>query len=221
MSQLFEDYAVSLRQRYDIARLNPIHEFEIKRAAKVYKDNLNTYKIVESLCQVPRELIFCLHYREANLDFTRQILNGESINQVTIKVPKGLGPWASWPLSTKSAMNYTKIDQTKRWDLTMILVAAEKHNGLGYYYKNVPSPYLWSFTDQYQSGKYGSDGNYNPDLLDKQAGVVALLKGLELTNDNRFAPVTPPAQQAQPVPIKQEITEETGKILAWIKKILP
>jgi lysozyme family protein len=49
---------------------------------------------------------------------------------------------------------------------------------MGYKKKGVPSPYLWSYTDQYQAGKYVADGKYDPTAVSKQPGVVAIMKAL-------------------------------------------
>jgi lysozyme family protein len=211
----FDTYSLGLREKYLNTTILPAFEFEVRRACKVFSDRLETYKLVEGLCQVPKELIFCLHYRECNLDFSRQLLNGEHFNQETTLVPKGLGPWPSWEVSTRDAMNLTKLSSVKNWNLELLLFYAERHNGFGYYHKSVPSPYLWSGTDQYTSGKYVADGSYDPSKVDQQAGVVALLKGLESTNMNRFKPTPPKPIEVQPEPVK----EEMGKVLPWLKNI--
>jgi lysozyme family protein len=49
---------------------------------------------------------------------------------------------------------------------------------MGYKKKGVPSPYLYSYTQFYEKGKYEFDGKYNPELVSKQPGVVAIMKAL-------------------------------------------
>jgi lysozyme family protein len=51
----------------------------------------------------------------------------------------------------------------------------EQYNGLGYAAHGVPSPYVWSGTDQYHSGKYVRDGVYDPHVVDAQLGCAGLL----------------------------------------------
>jgi hypothetical protein len=48
---------------------------------------------------------------------------------------------------------------------------------LGYANKGLPSPYIWSGTDQYEKGKYTSDGKYDPaEAVDEQLGCAGILK---------------------------------------------
>jgi len=69
-----------------------------------------------------------------------------------------------------------KIDKFKG------LWLAERFNGMGYRSERIKinSPYIWSGTDLYTSGKYVSDGKYRGDVVDKQAGIAAVLKYLEI-----------------------------------------
>ncbi len=55
------------------------------------------------------------------------------------------------------------------------LTELEEYNGLGYASRGVPSPYVWSGTDQYKSGKYVRDGVYDPTAVDSQPGCAGLL----------------------------------------------
>jgi lysozyme family protein len=42
----------------------------------------------------------------------------------------------------------------------------------------VATPYLWSYSDHYDKGKFVADGKYNPDAVSKQVGAAILLKEL-------------------------------------------
>jgi lysozyme family protein len=55
----------------------------------------------------------------------------------------------------------------------------EGYNGWGYRNRGVPSPYNWSGTNIYDSGKFTSDGHYSPSAIDQQLGVCAILKRME------------------------------------------
>ena len=50
---------------------------------------------------------------------------------------------------------------------------------MGYRLKALPSPYLWSFTDRYISGKYVADHQFDPDAVSKQIGAATVLKRLQ------------------------------------------
>jgi hypothetical protein len=55
----------------------------------------------------------------------------------------------------------------------------EAYNGWGYVKKGINSPYLWSGTNHYTSGKYVRDGVFDPRAVSKQLGAVCMLKELE------------------------------------------
>lgn len=53
-------------------------------------------------------------------------------------------------------------------------MGAEVHNGFGYFH--VATPYLWSFSNHYNRGKFTSDGQYSPDAVSAQAGAATVLR---------------------------------------------
>jgi hypothetical protein len=61
-------------------------------------------------------------------------------------------------------------------DIIAMCAFAEVWNGLGYYNQGYLSPYIYSGTDIYISGKYDYDGHYNGSLVDNQPGIYILLK---------------------------------------------
>ncbi len=56
-----------------------------------------------------------------------------------------------------------------------MLTNLERYNGLGYAARGLPSPYIWSGTEQYHAGKYVADGVFDPTEVDKQLGCAGLL----------------------------------------------
>ena len=88
----------------------------------------------------------------------------------------------------KEKINFIK-EIINKWDLFYsinikddvdFLVEAEKFNGLGYRIKNINinSPYIWSGSQYYGIGKFGNDGKFIKNLIDRQSGVAVLLKGI-------------------------------------------
>jgi hypothetical protein len=65
--------------------------------------------------------------------------------------------------------------RNKDWSIGGTLTMLERYNGLGYAGRGRPSPYIWSGTDQYVSGKYVREGVYAPDAVDSQLGCGGLL----------------------------------------------
>ena len=55
----------------------------------------------------------------------------------------------------------------------------EQYNGLGYAFRGMPSPYVWSFTNQYSKGKFSPDHVFRPDLVDPQLGSAPLIKRMQ------------------------------------------
>ena len=101
--------------------------------------------------------------------------------------------------------------RNKDWSPGGTLTLLEQYNGLGYFRMNRPSPYIWSGTDQYVSGKYVADGKYDPNAIDKQPGCAALLKAMMAIDPSITlgaakpvsAPTVPAPDRPVPVPAPQ------------------
>lgn len=71
-------------------------------------------------------------------------------------------------------------------DIVAMMCFLEVYNGLGYFNNDYISPYSYSGTNLYVSGKYVEEPNtegkmvsvYHPELVDKQVGSYLLLKGI-------------------------------------------
>jgi len=68
--------------------------------------------------------------------------------------------------------------RNKNWSIGRTLAKLEQYNGLGYGARGRPSPYIWSGTDQYRSGKYVHDGVHDPNVVDSQPGCAGLLMAM-------------------------------------------
>lgn len=160
---------------------------QIADIANTILKNYLAYQAVGNMCKLPAYIVGCLHYRESNFDFTKWLCNGDPLcdaegNPIkTIHVPTGLGPANAWSTGALESLEYVSFNKNHHWDLYNALDNLERWNGLGYRQLNIPSPYLWSGTNVYTSGKFGRDGKYNPDLVDEQMGCAAILKSLEAT----------------------------------------
>lgn len=134
---------------------------------------------------IPWYFIGCLHYMETSANFKKHLHNGDSLQNFTSHVPKGrpiIGhkPPFTFEESAIDAIKFQNIDAEKNWSLPNILRWFEKYNGTGYYrFHHMNSPYLWSYSNQYTKGKYGSDGKFDSDLVSKQAGCACILKRME------------------------------------------
>lgn len=127
---------------------------------------------------IPWEFIAVAHNRESNGDFTTYLGNGQKLNKKTTIVPKGRGPFSTWEEGAIDALLYAPpyAAKNKDWSIGGTLTKLEEYNGLGYARMDKPSPYLWAGTDQYDKGKYTSDGKYDPNHVDTQLGCAGLLR---------------------------------------------
>lgn len=153
------------------------------------------YEAVSRKTGVPWDVIGVIHYRESSGSFAGVLHNGQKIigtGKKTTLVPKGRGPFSSWEDAAVDAlMNcHPYAGKNKDWSIAGTLDMLERYNGLGYRKKGLPSPYLWAGTDQYTKGKYVADGKYDPNHVDKQLGVAALL--MKLRDKPADKPVQPP-----------------------------
>lgn len=124
-------------------------------------------------------LVSIIHYMECTLNFHCYLGNGQPIDHITTIVPKGRGPFPTFEAGAIDAIKFNGLDKVTDWSIGNVLYILEGYNGYGYAeYHNINSPYLWSGTNQYVSGKYVSDGKYNPDAVSIQIGAAILLKKL-------------------------------------------
>jgi lysozyme family protein len=179
MSALADSYAKQLTA----CTIRPDRAGEVAREAARIRDGKARYEAVAAKFKaLPWWVVGILHSMECGLNFGRHLHNGDSLNARTVQEPKGR-PVAGKPPFTfeESALDALKcdhFDQVTDWSPGNALVAFENYNGTGYRHKGVPSPYLWSFTDQYRCGKYVADGRYNPQAVSQQCGCAALMKVL-------------------------------------------
>jgi hypothetical protein len=63
------------------------------------------------------------------------------------------------------------------WSVAGVMFKLEQYNGWGYrqFHPGVLSPYLWSFSQHYQKGKYVADGHFDPAAVSQQCGAAVLL----------------------------------------------
>lgn len=136
---------------------------------------------------VPWEIIGIIHGLEASFDFSKQVLNGQKYTQRTTWVPKRLGPWASWEESTVFAFTYDLGYQRlpQYWGVVECALFFERWNGMSYWMKGKPSPYLWGYSSVQVRGKFVEDGVYNSYAVTKQVGAMSQLIKIDFKFDPR------------------------------------
>lgn len=121
-----------------------------------------------------------IHELECAQNFNCYLGNGQPFNKVTTIVPKGRGAFAHFNDGAIDALRLEGADKITDWSIGNVLYFLEGFNGYGYsLYKGINSPYLWSGSDKYKSGKYISDHVYDPKAVSTQIGTALLIKDLD------------------------------------------
>jgi lysozyme family protein len=143
----------------------------------VSPDAKSRYQAVAAKTGLPWAAIAVIHERECSQDWTGSLAQGDPWNKVSVHVPAGRGPFDSWEDAALDALRNCApyAAGNKDWSIGGTLTVLEEYNGLGYASRGVPSPYVWSGTDQYRSGKYVRDGVYDSNAVDSQLGCAGLL----------------------------------------------
>ncbi|MGM5019214.1 hypothetical protein [Tardiphaga sp. 367_B4_N1_1] len=159
--------------------------------------NKSIYRELSALTGVPWFVIAVIHQREASGSFGANIANGQAWSKKTTIVPIGRGPFTSFKEAALDALKNCApyASKWKDWTPGGTLALLEQYNGLGYYTRGVPSPYIWSGTDQYKSGKYIRDHVYDPKTVDSQLGCAGLILAM-MTLDSSIEMGLPSAPEA-------------------------
>ena len=150
------------------------------KAVAIIANGRQRYQSVANSIGVPWYFIGIVHQLEGASRFDRHLHNGDPLTARTTHVPaarpaKGSPPF-TWEFSATDALMGQGLDKWKDWSLSGTLYQFERYNGFGYRVKGIHSPYLWSFSNQYDKGKFAADGIYDPDLVSKQCGAAVLLR---------------------------------------------
>ncbi len=160
------------------------------------------YQAVSAKTGVPWFVIAVIHQRESSQNFSRSLAQGDPWNEVSTHVPKGRGPFSSWEAAAVDALAVCPpyASKWKDWSAGGTMTLLEQYNGLGYANKGIPSPYVWSGTDQYVAGKYIADGVFSATAVDKQLGCAGLIVAMAALDPSiSFGGVVAPVPDA-PLP---------------------
>ena len=138
------------------------------------------YQAVEAKTGVPWIFIAVTHQRESSQNWERSLAQGDPWNRRSTHLPAGRGPFSSWEEAAIDALVNCGpfAARNKDWSIGGLLTLLERYNGVGYVNRGLPSPYIWSGTDQYSRGKYVRDGVFDPNEIDKQLGCAGLIMAM-------------------------------------------
>ena len=179
---LAEEY----RNLYAAAAIRPERVEEVARLARKMAEpaRRNRYQAVGDRVGMPWFVVAIIHALEGSLDFTRHLHNGDPLAGRTVCVPKGRPlagtPPFAWEDSAADALALAGLDAWDDWSVAGVAYVLERYNGFGYRRRMppVPSPYLWSFTAAYVSGRYVADHVWSDTAVSRQCGGMALLRAL-------------------------------------------
>ncbi len=170
------------------------------------------YENTAAASGVPWYVIAVIHNMECSLSFKEHLHNGDPLSKKTVNVPAGRPPkWTgtgTWEESALDALQYDGLPAWGDWSLAGSLYKLEAYNGWGSRAHGIHTPYLWCFTNHYSSGKYVSDGVWNPDAVSKQCGCGAVLRRLAEMGKLSFGEQPLPSTQMPP-PVRYAITKPT------------
>jgi lysozyme family protein len=179
-AELKEEYDSFFQQCAARAQYQPHLDFYTARLRKfqgVYQDLCNQLGN-----DMPWPFVGILHAMEGGFNFTTHLHNGDPLTRRTVQVPQnrpvsGQPPF-TWRDSARDALQMKGYDKVSDWSVPHMLYLWEKYNGMGYRPRRVPSPYLWSFSTVYSSGKYVADGKFDTGAVSRQCGAALMLKAL-------------------------------------------
>ena len=169
------------RRLFDSMTLRPEYRANTDWYRTMLKTSRPSYDRVARDTGVPWYVIGIIHGLEASFNFLAHLHNGDHpLTARTKKVPAGRpltwAPPTDWDWSAKDALKLLGFTGKTDWNLERILYRFEAYNGFGYRNTAVPTPYLWSFSNQYESGKFVADGRFNAKAKSQQCGAAVMLK---------------------------------------------
>jgi lysozyme family protein len=143
--------------------------------------NQARYQSVAGPLGIPWFFVAVIHNMECGLSFNGHLHNGDPLTARTVHVPAGRPPDGqppfTWEQSATDALTFQGFAGHSDWTVPAILYRLEAYNGFGYRNRTPPinTPYLWSFSNQYTSGKYVADGQFDANAVSTQCGAAVIL----------------------------------------------
>src|SRR5262245_2219407 len=156
------------------------------------------YPAVEKAARVPWSVSAAVQGREAGGRFDRHLHTGVPLSGYPRQVPAGRprvghGPPFGWEESAIDAIRYDGLDRVADWSVERACYELEKYNGWGTRARGVPTPYLWSYSNNYSRGKYVADHVWSDGAVSQQCGAMPILRRMMASDGTvKFAPTKQP-----------------------------
>ena len=183
--------------------------------------NQSRYAAVGDPFGIPWYFIAVIHNMEASLNFSKHLHNGDALTARTVHDPPGRpktgNPPFTWEESAADALTMRGLGKVTDWSLAGTLYQLEGYNGWGYrlYHPHVKSPYLWSGSNLYTSGKYVADGTWSDTARSAQCGAAVLLRRMAEKGQIEFTDQPSPPADTPPLVVNFSIHKSADpKIVA-------
>jgi lysozyme family protein len=176
------------RRLFTTAEIRPSHQETVGWFRTMITKSRSRYEGVSKSTGVPWYFIAVTHALESSCNFRAHLHNGDfPLSARTRQVPSNRPtiwlPPSDWESSARDALRLLGFTGQKDWSLERTLYRLEAYNGLGYRSYGVASPYLWSFSNHYDRGKFISDGKWSSTARSQQCGAAVMLKLLNDAGD--------------------------------------
>jgi lysozyme family protein len=184
------------RSLWQTCQVRPKHAREVDELVDRIQENKKRYKKVGDARGVPWHVVGVIHMLEGSGNFHTHLHNGDPLTGRTVHVPAGRPrtgrPPFTWEASAEDALVFDGLSRWTNWSLPGTLFVLERFNGFGYRRSSIdiPTPYLWSFSNHYAKGKFIKDGVFSPTTVSKQCGAAVLLKRMV---ERKLTKIQPPA----------------------------
>ena len=207
MPSLTPELRSEYERLFSQCQIRPERRAAVERIADRAQENAARYRAVADPRGLPWTVIAAIHNLESSQSFTRHLHNGDPLTARTRQVPAGRPldgqPPFTWEFSARDALTLQKLDGLDDWSLPASLYRLEAYNGWGYrnHHPETLSPYLWSFSSLYRSGKYVADGRWDATAVSGQCGAAVLLRRFAERGLLDFLPA-PAAAPEIPQPVR-------------------
>ncbi len=166
---------------FNSAIIRPEHKERTDWHRDMMQKSKPRYQSVSNDTGVPWYFIAVCHALESSFNFRAHLHNGDfPLSARTRQVPAGRPskwlPPSDWESSARDALRLLGFAGQQDWSLERTLYRLEAYNGFGYRPYGVASPYLWSFSNHYTSGKYIADRKWSATAKSQQCGSAVMLK---------------------------------------------
>lgn len=190
-SRKFESLRSEYGRLYQTAKVRAANAGTVDWHLSMIRNAKPRYAAVGEAVGVPWYFIGVIHGLEASFNFRAHLHNGDHpLSARTRQVPAGRPtkwlPPSDWESSARDALRLLGFTGQSDWTLERTLYRLEAYNGFGYRGYGVATPYLWSFSNHYERGKFVSDRKWSATAKSQQCGAAMMLKGLADAGDFRW-----------------------------------